>query len=374
MNSVSVLNPINVTAVQFDPCKLMEELTNGVVPQMKSSTEESSNSYATAEESRTRTGGMDYIPEETYNTLVEHCIRSGKLRDAMFLICAPNWGTRFSDTVKVRFCHIFNRDGEFLDKFTLPNGEKKTIKQNFYYNNRAIKAIIKMYLAANPQVTPSDYIFTSNSGNAPRVSLAEVEELERGGTRIRKLEKFIKNIDVRLDNLMNLCADMVISKEEFLQKKETLQAEKMTIQTEIKTLKEEINKSIGQSSIGAILIKKPITSTAAQNIIKDNLAEIGVFPQNRKDKNISVNVEAKYNTHSLRKTFGERFNIVGMDLQDKGVIKINHNILKLLQEYYMHSSMNITGHYNKTMAKTFEIICNHMDIGMEAICRAMELR
>lgn len=370
----STLTAPTITAVQFDPRTLIEELTNGAVPQMKSSTEESSNSYTTAEESRTRTGGMDYIPEETYNALVEHCIRSGKLRDAMFLICAPNWGTRFSDTVRVRFCHIFNRDGEFLDKFTLPNGEKKTVKQNYYYNNKATKAIIKMYLAANPQVTPSDFIFTSNSGNAPRVSLAEVERLERGGTRIRKLEKFIKNIDTRLDNLMNLCADMVISKEEFLQKKETLQAEKTAMQTEIEVLKEEINKSIGESSIGTILIKKPITSTAAQDIIKNNLAKIGVFPQNRKDKNISVNVEAKYNTHSLRKTFGERFNIVGTRLHEEGIIKIDHDILKLLQVYYMHSGMNITGHYNTTMAKVFDIICNNMDIGMEAICKAMELK
>lgn len=372
--STSTLTQSTITAVCWDSRKLIEELTNGSVPQMKSSTEESKNSYTTAEESRTRTGGMDYIPAEIYNTLVEHCIRSGKLRDAMFLICAPNWGTRFSDTVRVRFCHIFNRDGEFLDKFTLPNGEKKTNKQNFYYNNRATKAIIKMYLAANPQTKPSDYMFTSNSGNAPRVSLAEVEQFERCGTRIRALEKSVENIDKRLESLIDLCADMIISKEEFLQKKADLQEERLSISEEIEALKEEVKNSFGESNSKTILIKKPISSTAAQNIIKENLAEIGVFPQNRINKDKSTNVEEKYNTHSLRKTFGETFNIVGMKLHEEGIIKIDYDILKLLQGYYLHSSMNITGHYNQTMAKAFEIICTHMDVGMEAIVKAMELR
>ena len=370
----SVLNPTNITAIQFDPRKLVEELTNGAVPQMRSSTEESSNSYTTAEESRTRTGGMDYLPEEIYSALVEYCIRSGKLRDAMFLICAVNWGTRFSDTVRVRFCHIFNRDGEFLDKFTLPNGEKKTSKQNFYFNNRATKAIIKMYLAANPQVTPSDYMFTSNSGNAPRISLAEVEQLERCGTRIKALEKSVENIDTRLENLIDLCADKVISNEEYLQKKSDLQAEKSAMLEEIEVLKEEKKISFADSNSGKILIKKPITATAAQNIVKERLAEIGVFPQNRIDKDKSVSVEEKYNTHSLRKTFAETFYQTGVKLQDNGVINIDNDIMKLLQEKFMHSNMSITSRYNKTIEKVFETICSNMDIGMEAICRAMELR
>lgn len=360
-----------VTSVQFDHRRLIEELTNGSVHQMKSLTEESSNSYATAEESRNRTGGMDYLPEETYNSLVEHCIRSGKLRDAMFLICAVNWGTRFSDTVRVRFCHVFNRDGEFLDKFTLPNGEKKTRKQNYYYNNRATKAIIRMYLATNPKATPSDYMFTSNSGNAPRISLAEVERSERGGTRIRALEKEIKTIESRLDAFMTLWADGIISKEEFLRKKSDIENEKLAIQKEIDSLKEEIKNSFGESNIGSILIKKPISATAAQNIIKDNLAEIGIFPQNRKNKDMSVNVEVKYNTHSLRKTFGETFLIVGEKLHDEGIVNIDHDILKLLQGYYMHSNMSITGRYNKTMAKAFDVICSNMNIGMDAIIKAI---
>ena len=364
-----------IASIQFDSRKLMEELTNGAVLQMRSLTEESKNSYITAEESRTRTGGMDCLPEEIYNALVEHCIRRGKLRDAMFLICSVNWGTRFSDTVRVRFCHIFNRDGEFLDKFTLPNGEKKTNKQNIYYNNRATKAIIKMYLAANPQITPSDYMFTSNSGNSPRVSLKEVEQSERYGTRISALEKIIRCTDTRITNLMEMYADMVITKEEFLQAKENLQNKKATAQSEISVLQEEVRSSVGViSDNDQVMIKKPISSTAAQNIIIGNLSEIGIFPQNRIDKNKSVNTEEKYNTHSLRKTFSETFYRTGVKLRETGIINIDNDIMKLLQEKFMHSNMSITGCYNKTMAKAFEVICCNMDIGMEAICKAMKIK
>lgn len=371
-----VLTTPVIASVQFDSRKLMEELTNGAVLQMRSLTEESKNSYTTAEESRTRTGGMDCLPEETYNALVEHCIRSGKLRDAMFLICAVNWGTRFSDTVRVRFCHIFNRDGEFLDKFTLPNGEKKTNKQNIYYNNRATKAIIKMYLAANPQITPSDYMFTSNSGNSPRVSLKEVEQSERYGTRISALEKIIRSTDTRITNLMEMYADMVITKEEFLQAKENLQNKKATAQSEISVLQEEVRSSVGVISDNdhAVMVKKPISSTAAQNIIIGNLSEIGIFPQNRIDKNKSVSTEEKYNTHSLRKTFSETFYRTGVKLREAGIINIDNDIMKLLQEKFMHSNISITGCYNKTMAKAFEVICCNMDIGMDAICKAMEIK
>ena len=67
--------------------------------------------------------GMNNIPADIYNRMIEYSLNNGKFRNAMFLICMANWGMRYSDVVRVRFGYLFDRNGQFKESFSLPNGE-----------------------------------------------------------------------------------------------------------------------------------------------------------------------------------------------------------------------------------------------------------
>lgn len=94
---------------------------------------------------------------------------------------------------------------------------------------------------------------------------------------------------------------------------------------------------------------------------------IGIHTENGKLKNSVVNCHMSLNTHSLRKTFAEVFYKTGCELSDNGELDINPTMLKVLQEKFMHSKMNITGRYNKMMEKAFRTICLNMNIGLDVL-------
>ena len=107
--------------------------------------------------------GMNNIPADIYDRMIEYSLNNGKFRNAMFVICMANWGMRYSDVVRVRFGYLFDRNGQFKESFSLPNGEKKTSKQVVYYNNEATKAIISLYLNQhiNRHKSRLDFLFVS---------------------------------------------------------------------------------------------------------------------------------------------------------------------------------------------------------------------
>ena len=121
--------------------------------------------------------GMNNFPIDVYNQMIEYSLNNGKIRNAMLMICMANWGMRFSDVVRVRFGHLFDSDGRFKESFSLPNGEKKTSKRVIYYNNEATETIISLYLRQpiNSRKTRLDYLFTSESGNALRETVHQLE-------------------------------------------------------------------------------------------------------------------------------------------------------------------------------------------------------
>ena len=121
--------------------------------------------------------GMNNFPIDVYNQMIEYSLNNGKIRNAMLMICMANWGMRFSDVVRVRFGHLFDSEGRFKESFSLPNGEKKTNKQVIYYNNEATEAIISLYLRQpiNSRKTRLDFLFTSESGNALKKNVQQIE-------------------------------------------------------------------------------------------------------------------------------------------------------------------------------------------------------
>lgn len=319
---------------------------------------------------QTKDGGMNAFPPEVYNTILNHMLANGKLRNAMFFVCMANWGMRYSDVVSVRFCHILERtkNGElvFREKFKLPNGEKKTGKNNIYYNNEATKTIIRLFLSKNPYKKIYDYLFTSESGNSKAVKLSEVEAEELSGKEIKNLTKIIGSADKRIDGLLKLYANQAITEEEFTNMKERIIIEKSKAEQSLKKINSEIKNTVDNPE-EQIYVQTPISSTAAENIIKDTLDEIGIVPINRKNKTETVNIREKYNTHSLRKVFSESFYAIGKMLHEAGEIDIDQTSWELLVAKMMHSSGSITSCYNKINEKAFEKISKNLNIGLEEI-------
>lgn len=322
------------------------------------------------DELQTKGGGMNAFPIEVYNAMLRYMLTNGKLRNAMFLVCMANWGMRYSDVTRVRFCHILERTKNgnliFREKFRLPNGEKKTGKNNIYYNNEATKAIIRLYLSENPCKKIYDYLFTSESGNCKVMKLSEIEAEERYGKEIKSLRKIIESADKRIDGLLTLYIDQAVSQDEFINMKERINIEKAKAEQYLENISTEM-KNVIDSSEEQIYVQTPISSTAAENIIKETLEQIGIIPINRRNKTEAVNIKEKYNTHSLRKVFAESFYAVGKMLHEAGEIDIDQTSWELVVAKMMHSSGSITSCYNKINEKAFEKISKNLNIGLEEI-------
>ncbi len=223
-----------------------------------------------AEEAQHTGKGMESFPLTVYNQMIEYCLTNGKIRDAMFMILMANYGMRCSDMRRLRFAHIFDSNGNFRESFTLPNGEKKTKKQVVYYNNEATVRIISMYLnlPKNRQKTANDFLFTSESGNAVRSTLRDIEANDIYDIQIEAAEKELKSITDQKSKLLKLCTKGIVSDEEFLSENQNLTAKKSELENKISTLKAEKAAYISPTSDAEnIYIQKPITKTAAQDIV-----------------------------------------------------------------------------------------------------------
>lgn len=323
------------------------------------------NYYNTLSRKQSEGSGMNAFPMETFNALLEKFLSEGNIRNAALLVLSGNWGTRFGDTTSVRFCHIFDEYGQLRKSFSLPSGEDKTGKKNIYYNNRATEWIIRKLLEVYPDKTRDDYIFTSNSRNKPMVDLIEVESGEIFGTEVERAEKSLKECDDRRKKVYDIFYEGIITQEDLAEQLRYIEACKSSYTMTLNNAKENLEKYSNPASEGK-QIQKKMSHTAAEDIIKDSLAELGIFGKNCKKGN-KANCEDKYNTHSFRKTFGKFFYDRGVELKDRGLLTVDPTILKLLQDKFMHSSSKITSRYNPETERAFEIICTNLDLGMDVL-------
>ena len=149
---------------------------------------------------------------------------------------------------------------------------------------------------------------------------------------------------------------------------EKLDNDAVALQRQIENLKAEQDSYVSLTpNADSKWIQVAISHTAGENIVKDNLAEIGVFPKNRKDKSAAKTTDDKYNTHSLRKTFAEWFIETGENLNQDNDLHFDTVTLDLLKEKFKHSNKSITTHYTTAQEKAFENICKHMNIGLDIL-------
>lgn len=317
--------------------------------------------------------GMDAIPTDILNRMVDYSISHGKVRNAMLFICMANWGMRISDLVRVKFAHIIDQNGKFRDGFSLENGEKKTGKRNRYYNNEAVKQAITIYLEHpfTRQKRRYDYLFTSDSGNGNYTTLLEIEReenypLEKLLKLQNELDEFNAESAKKLDILLQMYVSGKITEEEFFSMKSahTLNGENL-----LKAVQEYQQQRDNFNGITPdaenIQIQKHITKQAAEYVVKSTLLDIGVYPINCKDK--IPNTDLYLNTHSLRKTFTEAFYECGRKLKLMGQLEFDADIHKLVQDKLMHKNIDTTNHYSKAEQKAFETICMAMNIGLEIL-------
>lgn len=348
--------PFHFIAPECDPLTVEKFAVQG---------EAEMNYYNTLSRKQSEGSGMNAFPMETFNALLEKFLSEGNIRNAALLVLSGNWGTRFGDTVSVRYCHIFDEHGQLKEQFSLPSGEDKTGKKNIYYNNEATKRIIQMLLAENPYKTRDDYIFTSNSGNKPMVDLIEVEAKEIFGVEVERAEKQLTEVEDKKQKLFDLYYAGAIKQEEFTNQMQYLEALKASYDNTLRLTKENLAGYSNPASEGK-QIQKKMSHTAAEDIIKDGLAELGIFGKNCKKGN-KPNCDGKYNTHSFRKTFGKFFYTRGVELKDRGILTIDPDVLVLLQKKFMHSDGKITQRYDTHTEEAFEIICTNLNLGLDIL-------
>lgn len=306
--------------------------------------------------------GMDSLPLTTYNWLVNYYLSCGKLREAMFMVCMANWGSRFGDTVRVRFCHIFDENGAFKDSFMF--NEEKTGKMNIYYNNSAVRKVIAMYLDKNPREY-YDYLFVSESRNKSRITLREIEIQERFWGRIEAVEEKIKSLSDQRTTVLNVFGKGIITDTELTEELEKIRRDKAELEKELNALKESADKFVCKAP--NISIQKPMGRAAAEVFIKTALKELNIITKNRLDKDDKINTDKKFNTHSLRKLFGEQLYKTGSRLNAEGITNIDMAMLQIVQDKYMHSSRSITGRYLQAEESVIRDVCMHMNLGLNVL-------
>lgn len=369
----TALNYTQTQQEQENSCKIIQlPKQKFYFAQMESSEETAVFDQMTDKTDNKTHKGMDFFPIDVYNQMIEYSLNCGKIRNAMLLICTANWGMRFSDAVRVRFGYIIDKNGYIKDSFSLPNGEQKTKKTVLYYNNKATEAIISLYLQTPEGRKKSrlDYLFVSESksGNKPLATVQELEANDLYDVQIKEITKKIKESVAKMDGLEDKYLLNKYTDDEYAQKKKKYQQEEQLYKNQLNSLVEKKKTYISPTpNAENIYLQKPLRHTAGENIIKDTLQEIGIVPKNRKDKSIEPTVDAKYNTHSLRKTFTKWFIDVGEELKNDKSLHFDATVLDLLKEKLKHSSLQVTAHYTDTQERAFKLICQHLNIGLETV-------
>lgn len=358
---------------QENPCKVIPFPNQKFYFAQMESTEETSVFDQMTDDVDSKTHkGMDNFPIETYNAMIEYSLNHGKIRDAMLMICMANWGMRFSDVVRVRFGYVIDKNGYIKENFSLPNGEKKTKKTVLYYNNKATETIIGLYLKTPEGRKKSrlDYLFVSESqsGNKPTASVQQLEAEDLFNPQIESVKKDIKDINKAIVGSYDKYVIGKISEEDYRRNNKRYEQVKISLEKQLKELEERKRNYVSPvPNAENIYIQKPMSHTAGANLIKDTLKAIGINPKNRKDKSTEQTTNDKYNTHSLRKTFADWFIKTGDELNNSGELAFNDTIMDLLREKFKHSSRSVTTHYTDAQEEAFKLICQNLNIGLDAV-------
>lgn len=112
------------------------------------------------------------------NSLISYFLSKGQYRNMMLLVLGINFGLRFSDLSNIRFKDVIDpQTKQFREKLVLverktANTRKHTTNRHVYIN-KAAKLAIQIYLSNTNGKSYDDYLFVSESKNAPTIDFED---------------------------------------------------------------------------------------------------------------------------------------------------------------------------------------------------------
>jgi hypothetical protein len=149
------------------------------------------------ERTRSEKIGMDFMPEEVFNQILETCFQQGGykgFRDALLLVTQANWGVRIDDARIIKRIDFLNEHNKFRESCLF--SELKTGKPRTMYINDAIKMCVLM-VTWSGDFEPLDWLIVADwrnknyrkvkdpiTGKVLRNNGSYVYELDENGNRI----------------------------------------------------------------------------------------------------------------------------------------------------------------------------------------------
>lgn len=282
---------------------------NAYVPEAEPCDMEVMKAYA---EKQKESQGMDVLPLDLYEQMLENCLIRKDYRSAFFLTAMANFGLRHSDVVKLRRIDLVDENNHIRDQILIQ--EKKTSKQRILFVNNAVKMALLLHLN-NSNISPTDYLITSN-GKRKGYEI----ETDANGKSLRINGKYVYKLD------------------------------------------ENGNK-----------IPKPLSRSQSENIIKDIIIEnLGLALKNDKRCKNDPDAIGKICTHSIRKLYGWAVTEAFINQFDSDVAYAHAAALSFLSQDYGHSSEAMTLHYSKDYENLKRKITLSMNLGIGVLEKYFE--
>lgn len=262
-------------------------------------------------EKQKETQGMDVLPLDLYCQMLENCLIRRDFRSAFFLTSMANFGLRHSDIVKLRRIDLVDEHNRIRDKVLIQ--EKKTSKQRVLFVNDAVKMSL-LLLLNNSNITPTDYLITSNGNRKGYVTETYIDETGR--------EKALR-VNGRI---------------------------------------------VYKTDKNGNKIPKPLSRSQSENIMKDIIiTNLGYALKNDKRCKNDPDCIGKICTHSIRKLYGWAVTEAFINQFDSDIAYAHAAALSFLSQDYGHSSEAMTLHYSKDFETLKQKINLHMNLGADVL-------
>lgn len=106
---------------------------------------------------------------EDIDRICNYFLEREQYRDYMLFVVGINFGLRYADLLRLRFCHILNEDMSFKESFDIVESKtaetRKKKKNRHVVINESVMDAIEIYLTHTDNVHLDDHMFPSHSNN-----------------------------------------------------------------------------------------------------------------------------------------------------------------------------------------------------------------